>query len=102
MIFPKHIKPWYLLVLLGGLCCRQTYTPPDIGGNNRYLVVDGIIVNGNDSTIINLSRSQPITDSIYYFMPIPETGARISLTGSGGDTYSLTEQNAGSYTISQL
>jgi hypothetical protein len=92
----------YLIILVSGLSCRQIYTPPNTGAGNNFLVVDGIIISGNDSTIINLSRAQPLSDSIYYFMPIPETGASMSLAGSGGDSYNLTENSPGSYSISQL
>jgi hypothetical protein len=89
-----------LLILISGLCCRQTYIPPNIGGNNTYLVVDGIIIDGQDSTIINLSRSQNISDSSYTIHP--ETGAKLSVVGANGDTYNLSEQSSGRYVIDQL
>ena len=98
----KNIIPVFVLILVSGFGCRQVYTPPNTGANVHYLVVDGIIVSGNDTTVINLSRAQPISDSIYYFMPIPETGASVSLTGTGGDSYVLPETSPGRYAISQL
>src|ERR1700683_2223983 len=80
--------------------CRQLYNPPVTRANLGYLVVDGIIINGEDSTIINLSRTQNITDS--NSVPNPETGARISILGQNGETYGLTELTPGKYVTPAL
>jgi hypothetical protein len=80
--------------------CRQLYNPPVTRANLGYLVVDGIIINGQDSTIINLSRTQNIADS--NFVPNTETGARISILGQNGETYGLTELNPGKYVVPAL
>src|ERR1700729_352615 len=88
-----------LIILANCLCCRQAYTPPNIKANINYLVVDGTIVDGQDSTIINLSRTQNINDSSYYTLN-PETGATVSVVGETGDVYGLKEQSAGRYVTS--
>jgi hypothetical protein len=89
------------LTLLNVLGCLQPYTPPNVKGNYNYLVVDGLIIGGQDSTIINLSRAQNINDSFYYTAN-PETGAMVSVVGANGDSYNLTEQTAGKYAVPQL
>jgi hypothetical protein len=89
-----------LVILSVGLGCRQTYTPAGTGSIKNYLVVDGIIVDGQDSSIINLSRSQNLSDSAFTLNP--ETGAKLSVVGTAGDTYNLSEQSSGRYVTDQL
>lgn len=89
-----------LLIIINGSHCRQLYNPPVAKTNLGYLVVDGTIISGNDSTIINLSRTQNITDSSYVLNP--ETGAVVSVVGASGDVYGLSEQSNGRYVTSQL
>jgi hypothetical protein len=87
-----------LIMILTG--CKQAYNPPSIHANLNYLVVDGIIISGQDATIVNLSRTQNLSDSIQSVLP--ETGAQVSVAGVNGDVYPLTEQSSGAYTASQL
>ena len=89
----------YLLIIVVGTQCRQTYEPPVTQENHNYLVVDGFIANGNDSTIIKLSRTTPISDSI---SSVPELAAQVSVTGDQGDIYSLMDEGNGSYSIPSL
>ncbi|HEX4372916.1 MAG TPA: DUF4249 family protein, partial [Puia sp.] len=89
------------LLLINCFCCRQPYLPPIGKANLGYLVVDGVIINGQDSTIINLSRTQNVNDSIY-LVNNPETGAAVSVIGANGDSYNLNEQSAGRYVTDQL
>src|SRR5579862_291507 len=90
-----------LLSLIFVFSCRQPYVPPIAKANLGYLVVDGTIIGGEDSTIINLSRTQNINDSIS-FVNNPETGAMVSVVGANGDLYNLLEQNPGQYVSDQL
>ena len=87
-----------ILVFLFG--CKQQYIPPVAKTNLGYLVVDGTILNGPDPTVINLSRTQNLTDSIY--QQNPETGAQVSLTGNSGSLFSLADMGNGTYRIDQL
>ncbi|HLY70937.1 MAG TPA: DUF4249 domain-containing protein [Puia sp.] len=80
--------------------CRQPYFPAVAKSNLNYLVVDGIILNGADTTIINLSRTQNLTDSNYVL--IGETGAQVSLIGENAEIYSLTGLGNGKYIAPQL
>jgi hypothetical protein len=74
--------------------CVQSYSPPATQGNNNYLVVDGFINTGQDSTIFTLSNSTNLGDSL---PPAPQTGAQIVVEGSGGYSKQLTELGNGRY-----
>lgn len=101
-----NIQNYRLLKILPGIwifvvCgCKQAFFPPLEKANVFPLVVDGVILNGNDSTIINLSRTEPLTDSA--FAPTPESGAQVNIIGTSGDTYQLTEQQPGKYVTASL
>ena len=93
----------YLLIFFACIVffdCRQTYSPNILRSNLNYLVVDGILVNGPDSTFISLSRTQNITDS--NFSTKAETGANMMLLGEYGENFPLTEESAGKYVVPQL
>ena len=46
----------FLLVILF-TCCKKPYYPPASSTSDSYLVVEGVINSGNDSTIIKLSKT---------------------------------------------
>lgn len=75
--------------------CRQRYFPSVAKSNLNYLSVDGIILNGPDTTTITLSRTQNLTDSDYVFAG--ETGAQVSVIGENAEIYPLTETGNGKY-----
>jgi hypothetical protein len=70
------------------LSCTQSYSPPATRGGNNFLVVDGFINTGSDSTIFNLSNSVNLGNTT---APVPETGAQIIVEGSGGFSSPLVE-----------
>jgi hypothetical protein len=76
------------------LSCTQSYSPPATRGSNNFLVVDGFINTGSDSTIFNLSNSVNLGDTT---APVPETGAQIIVEGSGGFSSPLIELGNGRY-----
>jgi hypothetical protein len=87
-------------ILLGGFIfllgsCVQQYNPPTVNNNYNYLVVDGLINSGQDSTYFTLSRTQPIFDSSQAFPA--ELNASVTILGSGSDNYALTELGNGLY-----
>lgn len=92
---PIRIQTIYLL--LNFLCfesCVQHYTPLYTGINNNYLVVDGFINAGDDSSYITLSRTLPLSDS-----PIikVESGATVTIQGNNSSSYKLNEGLPGYY-----
>src|SRR5579863_8553805 len=89
-----------LLILFFSGGCRQPYIPPAVAGNKGFLVVDGFLNIGNDSTIITLSRSETLSDTTSSF--IPELQAQLSIIGSSSETYPLQEEGNGIYFCPQL
>lgn len=84
-----------LIMILTEWQCKQTYNPPQIKSASGYLVVDGFMDAGGDSTVIRLSRTQNLSDSLYTFPP--EKGALINIVGQNGEIYPLNELIDGKY-----
>ena len=64
-------KGWYYITIAaiaGELSistgCRKPYLPPVIATNSNYLVVEGVIDPGRDSTTIRLSRTVALSSTI--------------------------------------
>ena len=94
-----HILLITVTVILGGLDCKEVYTPPAIKNNPFMLVVDGIVISGNDSTIITISRTRNIADTI---PSVKELNAQVSVLGISGVEYPFTEEGNGRYAVDQL
>ena len=91
------LKIWIVatgLILAFCSSCRKTYQPEVISVNHNYLVVDGIINTGGDSTVIKLSRTWPVnSDSIYP----PEIHANVNIEDENGNLTYLQETIPGVY-----
>jgi hypothetical protein len=96
---PIQILLITVAMALGGLDCKQVYTPPAIKNNPFLLVVDGIVISGNDSSIITLSRTRNLADTVPSVM---ETNAKVSVLGVTGVEYPFTEEGNGRYVVDQL
>ena len=83
-----------LLPLLGG--CLQPFQPPEVGGGRGFLVVDGFLNLGGDTTLIRLSRTQNLTERE---APPAEERAQVSIEGDRGTSYRLTEGTGGRYLL---
>jgi hypothetical protein len=90
---------FFMGILLTGFVnsCREAYEPPAIRVKTNFLVVDGIINSGQDSTIITLSRTKSLTDSS--FTIIPELNASVFVEEEGGNSYFLSPLGNGQYAI---
>src|SRR5579859_1528874 len=97
-----YIALCLLPLLIGITRCKQTYMPPAIKATNKYLVVDGFINTGaNAITSFNIDRTRGLGDSTP--TGIPELNAKISIVGSNGATYPLTDTAGnGTYTSAPL
>jgi hypothetical protein len=82
------------LVLSCAGACKEAYDPPVISTNHSFLVVEGFINSGPDSTVIRLSRTAKLNDAA---APAPETGATVTIEGSDGSTYLIQEISPGKY-----
>lgn len=86
----------YLLTLV--ICvvgCKEKYNLPPTVVNKNFLVVEGYINNGNEPTIIRLSRTIPTGDTAQVR---PEPNATLRISGEAGEDYALQETTAGVYT----
>lgn len=86
-----------VLVSLAG--CKEKYNLPPSLIDKNYLVVEGFISSGNDSTSITLTRTVTPDDTAYIK---PERGATIHVTSDAGEYFLLTEQEAGVYKSAPL
>ncbi len=76
--------------------CKKPYSPPAISVDNKFLVIDGSLVNSADSpSVITLSRTVKLTDTTQAFYP--ETGATVSVEDSTGGNYGFFETLDGMY-----
>ncbi|PJJ84891.1 DUF4249 domain-containing protein [Mucilaginibacter auburnensis] len=78
--------------------CKEKYFPQTNDVNPDYLVIDGFINTGGDSTIINLSRTFKLESKAIMAV---EKGATVMVENDGGASFTLTEIAAkpGSYAI---
>jgi hypothetical protein len=74
--------------------CKQAYNPKPISTATNYLVVEGVISAGSDSTIIRLSRTVPLSLKA---STIPELGAIVTIVSDGGASYPCIEAGKGYY-----
>ncbi|MBS1503497.1 MAG: DUF4249 domain-containing protein [Bacteroidetes bacterium] len=94
---------WFFIVLSGTgwlmSACRKPYSPPAINNDARFLVVEGVIAAGQDSTIITLNRTIKISG---INTANPESGATVVVEGDQGVKYTLTEGEKGRYAAPPL
>ncbi|MBB3057162.1 DUF4249 domain-containing protein [Mucilaginibacter gotjawali] len=79
--------------------CKKLYNPPAISAPGSYLVVEGVINNGPDSTIFKLSHTVNLASKITLN---PLTGAVLTIESDQNTIYPLTETRKGSYGIGSL
>lgn len=91
----------YIVIGVSSVClgCKKAYTPPATATDYRYLVVEGVVNAGIDSTDIKLSRTVKISNKIG---SIPEKGAVVTVEGDQNTTYPLTEAANGNYVSAGL
>jgi hypothetical protein len=87
-----------IILLVAG--CKEPYVlPAKAVANTNFLVVEGNINVGQDSTIIKLSHTKPLNDST---LTIPETGAQITVQTDAGGSYPLQELGNGAYAVAYI
>ena len=79
--------------------CRETYTPPQITANSNYLVVEGLINTGTDSTIFKLSRTVKLNAKT---TTQAETHAVVTVESDANAVYTLKEITPGTYASAPL
>ncbi|HEY1213443.1 MAG TPA: DUF4249 domain-containing protein, partial [Bryobacteraceae bacterium] len=90
-----------LLILLIATRCKRDYNPPVLQTNPNWLVVDGFINMGaNSTTALSLSRTQRLGDSLGAYTP--ELQADVAIIDGSGKSYTLQDLGNGTYTSPQL
>jgi hypothetical protein len=85
----------YMVILsMSAISCRKAYNPPVVAGNANYLVVEGIINTGPDSTIINLSRTVNLSQKI---VNNPELNATVTVESDQNGSFPLQAVANGMY-----
>lgn len=79
--------------------CKKHYNPPAISGNGNYLVVEGFIAAGQDSTIINLSRTVNVSSQT---INNPELNAVVTVEGDQNLSYTIPMTDSGRYAAAPL
>ena len=87
------------LLLLSAISCRKPFDPAVTNINVNYLVVEGVINGGPDSTVINLSRTTTINSANTI---VAERNAVVTVLSNAGDKYTLTENMPGAYSYNGL
>lgn len=89
----KRIILSVLLVLLA-VACKKPYTPPQITTVTNYLVIEGQINTGGDSTVIRLSRTVNISSAT---ASSPELNAQVAIQDDQNQSYDIHELGNGVY-----
>lgn len=87
------------LMVLALCCCKKPYNPPVITAPNQYLVIEGAISSGSDSSFIKLSRTVNVSSK---GVSNPELNARITIEGDQNISYPMTEIGNGKYVCAGL
>ena len=94
----KNLKIILLaVIIIAG--CKKPYNPPAIASPGAYLVVEGVINSGSDSTLIKLSRTVSLS-SVNTFNPV--LGAVVTVVSDQGTVFPLTETSNGNYVSAGL
>jgi len=87
----------FLIIAVAG--CRKPYDPPAIAHNGSYLVVEGVINTGSDSTIITLSKTVNVS-SVITVNPVLQ--AIVTVENDQNAVFPLTETVNGKYVSAGL
>jgi hypothetical protein len=93
----QYLMNALMIVLAFG--CKKPYVPPAVAGKAHYLVVEGIINAGPDSTFIKLSRTVNDTGRV---RSSPEINAIVAVQSDQNVSYPLKELGNGNYASAGL
>lgn len=91
----KYLHIFALFIsLLYIISCKESYAPEVTTVNANYLVVEGFINTGTDSTIIKLSRTVLVNNKT---VAKPELTATVTVESDGNISYPLKDLGNGTY-----
>ena len=89
----------YSTIIVIACSCKKPYTPPAITNSGSYLVVEGVINSGQDSTIVTLSRTVQLSSTNTVN---PVSGAAVAVQSDQNASFPLTETSKGRYVTNAL
>lgn len=90
----KRLLMLSLLIGIVVICCKKPYAPTAISSPNHYLVVEGTINTGQDSTIFKLSRTVNLSGQT---SSNPVLQAQVAVLDNQNGSYPLAELGNGRY-----
>ncbi|MFB9841902.1 DUF4249 domain-containing protein [Mucilaginibacter ginsenosidivorans] len=84
----------FILAIAMAWGCKKPYLGPAIVSKDSYLVIEGLINTGPDSTFIKLTRTVKLSDIA---KPSGELNATVTIEGDNNSSYQLTEAGGGLY-----
>jgi hypothetical protein len=82
----KILPASLLIFLAAAVSCKQQYDPPTVANPPVFLVVEGFINGGPDSTFFTLSHTYRLNDTS---TTTPELGATVTVEGNDNSSYTL-------------
>lgn len=96
----KHFRYLLLIIILAQITgCKEPFEPAIKSSKSGYLVVDGIILNGKSETVVTLTRTTGLHDSINI---VYEQNAIVQIEGEDNSIFALAEKSNGQYTADSL
>ena len=94
----KYLLFTVLIISLMGMIygCIEPFSPPEVNSDEGYLVIDGFLNAGQDTSRIELRHSQNVNADL---PPSFEAGAKISVQSESGETFGFTEKGKGLYIL---
>jgi Domain of unknown function (DUF4249) len=95
----NKVKYLMVLVFAAFAACKKPYNPPISSSTGNYLVVEGVLNSGPDSTVIRLSRTVKLSNNV---AANPELHAVVAVQGDQNISYPLVETGNGNYACAGL
>lgn len=96
----KLFQNLILLFCIGTIAgCKEEYNPQVKPDEQSVLVAEGILNSGSEPTVIQLSRTVKISDTVKMQ---PERGARLTIESKSGGSVPLVESDSGRYSADAL
>ncbi len=91
-------KIFFLILFTGVLIgsCREAYLPPVVSDYSNFLVIEGIVKAGGDTSYIKLTRTRSLDDTT---TEIAEANATITLQSKSGANYVFQNKGNGNYQL---
>ncbi|MCE7067863.1 DUF4249 domain-containing protein [Dyadobacter sp. CY326] len=93
----KHWSALLLMMLVLVIySCIEPFNPPEVNNPESFLVVDGFLNVGGDTSKIILRNTQNTNDEV---KPLNEGGAKLVAEAESGETYNFEELDNGIYVL---